>query len=90
MAWFPFVKRRMPSPGAQAYALASFRATTDSLWGAATNTIQRLRVNQPPQSGQGLNIPLSGLGGPVSGQVLGQPLFDLSTDGFQTPQAFGG
>lgn len=89
-AWFKFAKRRGPSPGAQGYALVDFRTTTDSLVGPATMRIQGLRATQPQQSPQGLNVPIVGYGGPIAGQIVGQPLFDLGEDGMPTTQAFEG
>ncbi|MDR3562356.1 MAG: hypothetical protein P4N59_13125 [Negativicutes bacterium] len=90
MAWFPFVKRRQPGPGAMAFGLDSFRAAAFCPWGPATRTMAAYRVTQPPQSAQGLNVPVDGLGGLTAGQIVGQPLFDLETQGIATPDIFEG
>lgn len=88
MAWFPFAKRRQPGPGAMAYGLQSFRMPTDGLWGNATRPIQQFRVTQPPQAAQALTAVIQGLGGVTAGQIVGQPLFDLSQDGVSTLDQF--
>jgi hypothetical protein len=84
MPWFSFVKNRQPNPGAQSYALASFRQVTDGLVGNATMTYGHISVMQPPQSGIMQTVPTVGLGGPQVGAYVGAPLFDLSTQGVQT------
>lgn len=88
MAWFNMVKRRQVSPGAQAYAHSGWREAKTPLYGAATATLARYRVWQPPQTPNGLNVPVDGLGGAISGQIVGQPLFNLDTDGVATGTLF--
>lgn len=81
MAWFRMVKRRQPSPGAMAFAVADFRITHDSAIGGGRVPFAQRNVLQPPQVMQGLGLPVAGLGGVIQGQLVGQPLFDLNSQG---------
>lgn len=85
------VRNKQPTPGAQAYAVGDFRLPTDALCGASKNTLGHLNHWQPPQVYvPNQMVPVGGIGGPTAGQIVGQPLFDLSNQGIMSEDVFTG
>ena len=73
MAWFTFLRVSQPGPGAGAYALATKRMRDETMIGTGV-VAGSLNPLQPPQVMHGIMLPVGGLGGLSSGQIVGQPL----------------
>ena len=75
--WYIFTRSRQPGPGAQAYAVATYRLPTETSIGPGVNAGQIFPL-QPPQFYQSQQLAWAGVGGVQAGQVMHQPLSDPS------------
>ena len=72
-----WVRKRLPTPGAQNYAYESLGLAEFSYAGRATANKHSYRVVQTPQLYvDGQSLLTSGLGGVAAGQIISQPLID--------------
>lgn len=78
-----WVRKRLPTPGAQNYAFESLGLTEFTPIGAAVGIRRELMKMQPPQQYLSANgVLTNGLGGLVAGQLALQGLYDPNTGTF--------
>lgn len=74
---YEWVRKRLPSPGVQNYAFETLGLVEYTPIGAGVNARQFFAVTQPPQVYlPAAQLPVSGFGGVVPGQMVLQGLVD--------------